>query len=91
MTEYTVTPEEAREAVQAIVHQTGHVLERVTDYSPNVDCFKVEARDINSNKLIEITIYGETVAKVVFAARTMSGQHKGLKRPHEHFEARRTH
>lgn len=81
MTEHSITPEEAREALLAIVLQLGHSIERVYDYDPRGDKFRVVCRNADG-KLIDCTVYGETVAKVVFAARAMTGNVR-LVRPSE--------
>jgi predicted kinase len=83
MTENAITPDEAREAVGAIVIQTGHVMERLHDYCPKKDRFIIEARN-TEGKLIQITVYGETVARVVAMARNLAGTlGKPLLRPSE--------
>jgi hypothetical protein len=81
MTEHSVTPDEARTALTAILLQTGHKVVRVLDYNPNSDRFKVEAVSADTGKAIECTVYGETVAKTVHAVRAMIGTHKALIRP----------
>jgi hypothetical protein len=80
MTENGVLPDEARSAMLAIVLQTGHVLERVEGYDYQTDRFTIAARD-HEGKLKELTVYGETVARVVKVARTLKGKPNGLTRP----------
>jgi hypothetical protein len=70
MTENGITPEEARTAVNAIVLQTGHTVERVSGYEPKSDTFTVCVRD-SDKKLSDMVIYGETVARTVKAARKL--------------------
>jgi hypothetical protein len=77
MTENAITPDEAYAAMNAIVLQTGHELERVYDYDYRKDVFRVVARS-TENKLIDILVRGETVAKTVAAARTLAGVKKLL-------------
>lgn len=81
MTEHVITPDEAREALTAIVLQTGHVLERLYEYNPRTDRFHAVARSADG-KLIDVTVPGETVAKTVAVARSLAGQ-KQLIRPSE--------
>jgi hypothetical protein len=84
MTEDGITPDEARSAVHAIVMQTGCTLERVHEYDPRSDRFQVVARREVDNKLMDVEIPGETVARVVRAGRLMAGRGlKALKRPSE--------
>lgn len=81
MTEHAITPDEARTALLAIVLQAGRVFERMSGYDFSTDRFSVVCRN-QDGKLEDVTVFGETVAKVVFALRTMVGA-KQLKRPSE--------
>ena len=82
MTEYGITPDEARSALTAIVLQTGHVLESVEGYDSRRDRFSVVARSADG-KLADLTVYGETVAKTVRISRILRGSDKPLMRPSE--------
>jgi hypothetical protein len=82
MTEHGVTPDEARSAMAAIVLQTGHQLERVEGYEPRSDRFTVAARSADG-RLVELTVYGETVAKTVHVSRVLRGANTPLRRPSE--------
>lgn len=90
MTEEGITPAEAHEAMTAIMLQTGHVLEKILDYDYNGDKFVVEARayeqdlqgGIVTGKLKQCIVRGETVAKVVAAARVLAGV-KVLRHPQD--------
>jgi hypothetical protein len=82
MTENGITPDEAREALTAIMLQAGVVVEKILDYCPLRDRFIVEGRrdwfyDADGNlaggKLVQCTVYGETVAKTVKKARDLAG------------------
>lgn len=84
MTENSITPDEAREALTAICLQPGCVLERVNEYDPRKDVFRCEARREVDGKLIEILVRGETVARTVKRAREMASTFgKPLLRPSE--------
>lgn len=78
MTESDITPDEARVALTVILLKAGAVLERVTDYDPAKDWFAVVGRRSRQpgeayGKLLDCYVPGETVAKVVVAARILGG------------------
>jgi hypothetical protein len=79
MTENDITPDEAHDALVCIVAEVGHEFERVGEYDYAGDAFRVVGRS-SEGKLIDILVRGETVAKVVAAARMLAGVKK-LQRP----------
>lgn len=90
MTEHSITPEEARTGLEAIVMQMGcqmmpdnvdgKPMQPMVNYDPRTDQFKVLARRTEDGKKVELTVYGETVAKTVRAARMIRGTIKPLRR-----------
>lgn len=83
MTEHAVTPEEARTSIAAILLQAGVYIDEVYDYDPRTDRFSVRGYRGNDRRLVDCTVYGETVARAVHVARLLSNRPKGLKRPSE--------
>jgi hypothetical protein len=90
MTENAITPEEARTALEAVVMQLGRSIvpdnvrgrpmQPAVNYDPRSDRFTVLARRTSDGVLEELTVYGETVAKTVMAARMLRGTVKPLRR-----------
>ena len=74
-----ITHDEARTAVNAIVVQAGLIIDHITDYDPRADRFTVRVENTEGKKF-DMTIYGETVSRVVALARVSCGLPFGLVR-----------
>lgn len=78
--ERTITWEEARVALKALLLQMGQDLHEVLDYDVNADLFTVLTRGEDDDKLQDTTVPGEMVGQVVLAARRLAGSNGPLKR-----------
>lgn len=84
ISEFDITPDEARTATMNICLECGYTFEEVLEYDPRRDEIKVEGFDPNTGHREEITIPGEVIGKIVMTMRALAGTGaKRLMRPSE--------
>lgn len=85
ISEFDITPDEARTALYAILAESGFIYEEMLEhYDPRRDEFRIEGRNPNDQKLYECWVPGENVGRVVRAMRQLAGTgSKRLMRPSE--------
>jgi len=73
-TEESCSPEEGRAAINAALLETGHTLVAIHRYDANQDRFYVVAKSTATSTVSDAIVYGEVVAQIVKAARTIAGR-----------------